>query len=164
MRDCSPGPMLRTYAVVALKARILRKSSACAPSIVSFSQWSPPSTVRSTVPLAPLAQATLLETALMTRSETSVPLAWGCQCATVGATATRSQIRNRINILRILVSQMPPASSRYCKDHCRGQNDVVISSIHTKVSRGVFHAVCQNFPGGFDGLILRGNPSCIRNG
>ena len=38
----------------------------------------PPSMVRKTVPLAPLAQATLLETALMPRSWTSVLLFCGC--------------------------------------------------------------------------------------
>ena len=42
-----------------------------------FPEFSPPSMVRKTVPLAPLAQATLLETALMPRSGTSVLLFCG---------------------------------------------------------------------------------------
>src|SRR5262249_15664197 len=72
--------MLRTNAVLASKACISRKSSFSASGTFTLVQVSPPSTVRRTDPLAPLAQAIWLETALMPRSCTSAPLVWCRHC------------------------------------------------------------------------------------
>ena len=58
MRDAGPVPMLRMYAVVSLTASTSRKSSPSASGHRHFCHVAPPSAVRRTVPLAPLAQAT----------------------------------------------------------------------------------------------------------
>ncbi len=76
MREASPGPMLRTWALAALTASTSRKSSASASGTGRRCQLRPPSVVRSTVPSAPLAHATSAETALTPRSRTVTPL--GC--------------------------------------------------------------------------------------
>ena len=58
MRDLSPLPMLSTYAVFASNASMSRKSSAAASGGETFLHVAPPSVVRTTVPLFPLAHAT----------------------------------------------------------------------------------------------------------
>ena len=60
MREASPDPMLSTYATRSFTASMSRKSSFSAPGIESVCQVSPPSAVRMMVPVAPLAQATLI--------------------------------------------------------------------------------------------------------
>ena len=80
--------MLSTYAVVSLTASMSRKSSRSASGIGSFCHEAPPSAVRSTVPPAPLAQATLSLTALTPRSRAVTPLACGVQRGATGAAAT----------------------------------------------------------------------------
>ena len=94
MREAVPAPILSTYAVSASMASMSRKSRRSAPSTGTVCQRRPPSSVRRTVPAAPLAQATLALTALTPRSRAITPLRcdaqWGpgaCQSATAASTA-----------------------------------------------------------------------------
>jgi hypothetical protein len=77
MRDASPGPMLSTNAVRASMASMSRKSSCPESGIVRRCHVAPPSSVRSTVPFAPLAHATRSLTALIPRSRSVTPLTCG---------------------------------------------------------------------------------------
>src|ERR1043165_9747845 len=78
MRDAGPLPMLSTYAVCASIASTSRKSSA---SLVTFNllHVAPPSVVRNTVALEPLAQATRSLTALTPRKRAVTPLVCNVQ-------------------------------------------------------------------------------------
>jgi len=87
MRDAAPAPMLSTWATRSLIASTSRKSSVSAPGIGKSCQLRPPSTVRSTVPFPPLAQATSGDTALTPRKRLVTPL--DCEChSTAGGWAT----------------------------------------------------------------------------
>src|SRR5262249_44569027 len=77
MRDSGPEPMLSRYAVVSSTASTSRKSSVSASGTLSFRHVAPPSAVRRTVPLAPLAQTTLSPTALTPRRRAFTPLVCG---------------------------------------------------------------------------------------
>src|SRR3982750_832220 len=98
MRDEGPGPMLRTDAVVALTASTSRKSSAAASGIVSFVHVVPPSSVRRTVPLAPLAQATRSLTALTPRRRAVTPLACASQRYTAGPVSATASTAAAVNV------------------------------------------------------------------
>ncbi len=74
-RDWSPGPLDITIAVWLSHAQTPRKSSLSAPGGIAHDCHSyPPSSVRRTVPLVPLAQATPPPTAWIPRSPAPVPL------------------------------------------------------------------------------------------
>ena len=75
MRDFSPGPIASTYAMSAPNASMSRKSRDSESGTATRAQVAPPSTVRTTVPLLPLAQATVSLTALTPRRRSVVGLA-----------------------------------------------------------------------------------------
>ena len=73
IRERLPAPIDRMYAVRSSNASMSRKSLCSAPGTGLRFQVLPPSTVSSTVPALPLAQATLVLTALTPRSRADEP-------------------------------------------------------------------------------------------